>query len=302
MELVLITTEADVIPEVMWNFEEMKAQIQMHTEKYNGLHYTEDQMKDAKADLANLNKLEKALAGQEKSVKNMLLAPYHKFQEEIKELQGIVKNASSQIKQQTDAVEEKRLIERAAHIEETFGIVFEGYDDVQLKSIYQDKWTNKGTTMAAIKKEMIAKRELLISGLETLDTMTMEDKATVIAVLIRTFDIAEALKAYTIQEENKRIAERQREKAEAKKAEEKLAEEKRLAEQANYTASNPVIEKPAPAPAPAPVEPVQVPSTEPVQKKADIIEATLVVSGTREQLVSLVQYMKASNITFTKVG
>ena len=51
-----------ILPEqITWNYDELKAELAEKVQKYETMVYTEDQVKDAKADRANLNKLKKAL-------------------------------------------------------------------------------------------------------------------------------------------------------------------------------------------------------------------------------------------------
>lgn len=57
-----LRVEAYQLPEkISFNFEELKTELQAKTQHYETLVYTDDQIKEAKADRANLNRLKKAL-------------------------------------------------------------------------------------------------------------------------------------------------------------------------------------------------------------------------------------------------
>ena len=62
MELVIYTPqEGDFIREISFNHEEIMQELAVRLEKYNGLVYSERNIKDAKADRATLNKFKEAI-------------------------------------------------------------------------------------------------------------------------------------------------------------------------------------------------------------------------------------------------
>ena len=72
----LIKTDLSVMPEkIDFNFDEMKTELSEKLEKYNALVVTEDSIKDAKSDRANLNKLKTAIDDKRKEIKKLCLAP-----------------------------------------------------------------------------------------------------------------------------------------------------------------------------------------------------------------------------------
>ena len=75
MELVLKSVSVD-LPQEIENLEQLKAELTPRLEKYNNLVVTEDSIKAAKDDKANLNKLRKAIEEQRISIKKQYLEPY----------------------------------------------------------------------------------------------------------------------------------------------------------------------------------------------------------------------------------
>ena len=76
MELVIYTpTEDQFIKEISFNAEEIKAELAQRLEKYNGLVYNEANIKDAKADRANLNKFKNAIEDKRKEMKKNVPGP-----------------------------------------------------------------------------------------------------------------------------------------------------------------------------------------------------------------------------------
>ena len=81
----LIKTDLKTIPEkIDFNFEEMKAELSDKLAAYNALVVTEDSIKSAKADKANLNKLRTAVEDKRKEIKKLCLAPYECFEKQCK--------------------------------------------------------------------------------------------------------------------------------------------------------------------------------------------------------------------------
>ena len=73
MELKIYNPSEDgFIKAIEWNYDELKAELVKKLEYYKGLVYTEDQIKEAKADRAKLNALTTAI--DEKAVLTALRA------------------------------------------------------------------------------------------------------------------------------------------------------------------------------------------------------------------------------------
>ena len=83
-------TEDGFIKSIEWNHEEIKKEIAEKVEYYKNLVYTDNQIKEAKADRAALNKFVKALEDKRKEVKKQCLAPYEDFEANMKEIIAVV--------------------------------------------------------------------------------------------------------------------------------------------------------------------------------------------------------------------
>ncbi len=69
----LQVSEIKALEPIKFNYEELKTQIATKLENYKNLVYTEDNIKEAKADRANLNKLAKALNDEKIRIKKYSL-------------------------------------------------------------------------------------------------------------------------------------------------------------------------------------------------------------------------------------
>jgi hypothetical protein len=69
MEFKQITDLAVLPPEIEFNFDELKNELETGLKKYKGMVVSEDGIKDAKADRAKLNSLYKAIDDKRKEIK-----------------------------------------------------------------------------------------------------------------------------------------------------------------------------------------------------------------------------------------
>lgn len=85
MELRITNPQENWLTEqILWNNEELKAAIAGKVKDYKTIAYTEDSLKDMKADRADLNKLKKAFEDERKRVKKICMEPYTKFEQQVK--------------------------------------------------------------------------------------------------------------------------------------------------------------------------------------------------------------------------
>lgn len=203
--------------EIKWNNEELKAEIAEKVKDYKNLVYTDNQIKDAKADRAKLNKLVKALEDKRKEVKKECLQPYEKFESQIKEVIEIVNEPIALIDGQVKEYEELKRNEKYAEIEKMFEEK-NIFDWLDLKAVFDEKWLNASKNISRVEVELdeiIAKIDSDIRTLQSLKEFAFE----AIEEYKHSLDISRAIA------EGQRLAEIQRRKEEARKAEEQAKQE-----------------------------------------------------------------------------
>lgn len=87
------------LPVINMNFEEVKNSLQATINKYSGLVVTEEGLKDCKATQKELSKVKTTLDKYRLSVKKEMLVPVTEFENQCKELIGLVAAAETPIKQ-----------------------------------------------------------------------------------------------------------------------------------------------------------------------------------------------------------
>lgn len=203
--------------EIKWNNEELKAEIAEKVKDYKNLVYTDNQIKDAKADRAKLNKLVKALEDKRKEVKKECLQPYEKFEKQIKEVIEIVNEPIALIDGQVKEYEEQKKKEKQEQIEKMFEEK-NIFDWLKFEKIFDTKWLNATTSIQKIESEIdekVAKIDAEIATLQSLKEFAFE----AIETYKNCLDLSRAIA------EGQRLAEIQRRKEEAKKEEEARKEQ-----------------------------------------------------------------------------
>lgn len=205
MELIVKTP---TFPEVIsFNYEELKQEITNKTSHYMNLVYTEDQIQEAKKDVAALRKFTKAMSDERIKIKKECLKPYEDFEAKIKELDAIVSTAICNIDVQIKGFEEQKKKEKQAEVESYFENT-NSFDWLKLEQIFSDKWLNASVNIKTVCTEMDARLEQIAKDLETLSNLP-EFSFEAIEEYKQSLDLNKAIT------EGMRLSEIQKRKAEA---------------------------------------------------------------------------------------
>ncbi|WP_296957821.1 DUF1351 domain-containing protein [Porphyromonas sp. oral taxon 278] len=244
-------------------------------ERYTPENYSEENVDQAKADRAILNKAAKELNDKRIQIEREWSAPFQEFKGIIGETVRMITEGSTKIDAVVKGVESKAKAEKRAAIEELWAS--KNITLIPLSAVWDERWLNKSKRLPAIEKEMGQRLLKIEADLEALGVVPEQDREVVRAYYLNNLDITRALAYSTeLQDSRKRLQD-----SEARKQAESEAQATRQEYVAPTAAQAPTAEAPE----------VVVP---------EILERTMVVRGTREQLVALAEYMKASGIWFRK--
>lgn len=277
----LITTDLSTLPEsIDFNFDDMKNELSVKLENYNALVVTEDSIKEAKSDRANLNKLKTAIEDKRKEVKKLCLAPYESFEKQCKEIVALIDAPIKSIDGQIAVFDQKLQDEKWEQISAYYqSEVKELLPVVPLEKIVSPKWKNKTESVENVCNGIGDTLERIRAELESLENTPEEFRAQVKDVYLKEFSIVQARQEYKrLDERKKQLEEMERRKIEASK------------------------QKPETVPTPA-VAPDPVPAETPVAEKPKLVEvpiysASFKVKGTKEQLIALKQFFTENNINY----
>lgn len=204
------------------NFEELKAELKDKAEYYGSLLYTDEQIKDAKADRAMLNKFKNTANSERIRKEKEYMNPFNQFKSQINELIAIVDKPIAVIDERIAAYNDEQKAQKKKAIEELFaGMGFQSF--VTLEKIWDPKWLNASTSMKSIEEQMRARMYQIGDDVYTLSQLP-EFGFEATEVFKQTLDINKAIS------EAKRMSEIVKAKADAE-AKKKAAEESRKAEE-----------------------------------------------------------------------
>lgn len=211
------------IPEaIQFNYEELKQELTEKVGMYETMVYTDDQIKEAKADKANLNKLKKALNDERIRREREYMQPFNDFKQKINEIISIIDKPVAVIDKQVKAYDEKKRQDKMEAIKKLYE-ESEHPEWLELEQIFNERWLLAGTSMRQIQDGMEGWFNEIKQSLDTLSNLAdFAFEAT--EVYKSTLDINKAVN------EGKRLAEIQKRKE----------EQVRLQKEADVKAQEPV--------------------------------------------------------------
>ena len=245
-------------------------------ERYTPENYSEDNVDQAKADRAILNKAAKELNDRRIQIEREWNAPLAEFKGIVGDTVKMISEGSAKIDAVVKGVENRAKAEKRAAIEELWDR--KGITLLPLSKLWDDKWLNKTKRLPAVEKEIGEKLLKIEADLDTLAAVDTEDGEVLRAYYLDCLDLQRTL-AYsaTLKANRQRLQE----------------EQARRQAEAEAQATREAYVAPTAEPAPTTYE-------APETVIPEVLERTIVVRGTREQLIDLAEYMKASGIWFRK--
>lgn len=281
--------------QILWNNEELKAAIAEKVKDYKTIAYTEDSLKDMKADRADLNKLKKAFEDERKRVKKICMEPYTKFEQQVKEITALIDEPIGLIDSQIKELDERRKAAKREEIEELFtSIGFQSF--VKLDMIWDEKWLNATVTLPKIEEQMKSRMYQIGTDVVTISKLP-EFKFEAMEVYRKTLDMNQAI------QEGQRLADIQKRKLEAERMEaERKAREAEEAAKQQTAADQKEDSKKATENAfgSAPEAPAEETASIPEEEEL-VFQLDFRVWATREQIMALREYMLKNRIRFGKV-
>ena len=342
MEFRLINpTEDGFLRRIQWNKEELEAAVRAKIAGYENVVYTEENIKAAKNDRVELNKLIKAIEERRKQVKNTINKPYAVFEAELKEITALINEPVALIDQQVKAFEEKQKEEKKAAIKATYDENIGDLAEVlPFEKIFDSRYLNQTYKLATAQKEIVDKIDTVKTDLETIDSLDSKYTLNAKDVYIKTLDLSKALaenkrladleekleadkrrkaeeeaerkrqEEIRKQKQAKRVAEEEERKtAEAKKAQEAAAEVEQTEPQSEIGKVIESIERSAFSQAiareaqAAPTEQAVDPFAPKEEPKQEKkYRVRFFADGTKEQLGKLIAFMNENNIKYGKIA
>lgn len=183
-----------------WDFTMLKAELQYQVDKYAGIIYTDETVKEAKNDRATLNKVKKAISDAEKTYKTKCLEPYEAVKPQIKELIDLVENQRVLIDATVKDFENRQKLEKEQSVRQYYdrkAIVLGELAEPLYVKLFDSKWTNASTSKVKYEEAVqiaINKAEADIAEIKLWNSPFVD---TLIEVYVSTLSVEMAMKKNT---------------------------------------------------------------------------------------------------------
>lgn len=209
----------------IFNYEELKEMLLQKASHYEAMVYTDEQIKDAKADRANLNRLKKALNDERIRREKEYMESFNVFKKQINEIIGIIDKPCGIIDSRIKEFEEAQKAEKFKEIEAYWHELLNADripEGISFASLYDEKWLNASVNMKSIRTAIDLKLAEIVesfSVIEKLPYFAFEAKE----MYINTLDLSKAIsEAHRLQAQAEKKAtweaEQEKRKAEAEAA------------------------------------------------------------------------------------
>lgn len=272
---------------ILFNYDELKTELQAKAKQYASVVYTEDMLKTAKTDRAALNTLKKALNDERLRREREFMQPFAEFKSRINEIIAIIDEPLQTIDTQVKAFEAKEKEQKRDAILALWdGIVKPEW--LTIDRVWADRFLNKTVSLAEVENDMQTFVNRVNSDVDAMQRMKADDIA--IEAYKQSLNVTAAL------DEADRIK-KMREAAEARRQAVEAAKEGRRIEaeemEAAYNAAQKATESTENA---QNVETVETVAEAPKPAKWLKFEAYMTI----EQAIALRDYCKAQGIELRK--
>ena len=277
LELKIISpSEEGFVKQIIWNADEISAEVAQRVSYYKNLVYTDDQIVEAKKDRASLNKFIAALKAKDKEIKSLCLQPYEEFHQKMLKIISQVEEPAALIDKQVKEYEDAQKTQKMEAIRELFSA--RGFQPwLTLEKILNPKWLNKSYSLRQIEYDLISIQRSIGDDIFMINQMGDGQQA--------------ALREYERTLDKARAVEAAHKYVEARQAEQRLAEEAKKKEE-EIDRDLGITNAPQDT---APARPV------PETAAPEVRKISFSVWVTREQLTALNRCLKEAGIRFEQI-
>lgn len=206
--------------EVSWNYLEIKKRLKEELEVYKKTAYTDDTIKTAKGDIADLRKLAKAIEDRRKEVKEKCLEPYTPIENQAKELVELIEEPIQAINNQVKDYERRRKEAARKEIMDYWNKKSESLpEDIRENAriaIYDERWENATATKKSWREGIENGIQKILDEITTIKSFASEFEEDMLAIYKADLSLQKAIaKMNELKAQRERILEMERKKREA---------------------------------------------------------------------------------------
>lgn len=168
-EYKITTTQGKVIFQDYDNILEEAQNLANHVKQ---VHVTEENIKESKRLVAQMNNRVKDINDTRKEVKKTILQPYNEFETQVKTIEGVINDAVNHVRVQERELTEKERNDKKQEISELFDMRIQHYDFESVMGFaefIENKHMNKSYSMAKVEQDLVQWLEKVRRDLAMID-------------------------------------------------------------------------------------------------------------------------------------
>ena len=275
MEKPILENELEVkiegVQKITDNMQDVKSYALEMKKYYESLVFNDKQVKEAKDERASVNKIVKKVATYRKDIVDEFNKPIDEFVKTAKEVESLLKEASTCIDVQVKKYEEEEKEKKKVECKELFdNLIGDLSELITFEKIFDNHWLNKTTKMSDVESDIKAVIEKVNMGLRAIKELNSEFETEVISAFLQDYDLSKAIMKNT----------------QLKVQKEKLAKTTEAQEETKKEVIREMVSKPA----------------ENIEDERDIIKTyTLKITANYTKMTALRKFMEINDIKFEKV-
>ena len=210
MGLILQTPIEELTPKLIaFNNNEIISQLKPQLELYKNTTYTENQIADAKADRAKLNKFKDAIDDERKRIKKYYNQPYTQFEQQVNEITQLIDETNKTIDSQIKNFEnQKKMAKRTEIVEFWDANIGDLAELINIDNVFAEQWLNATYSMKKVQDDITNFITKVHQDLTVITSLNFKQETHLKDFYLKTFDLAATLQEKTRLEENeKKLAE-----------------------------------------------------------------------------------------------
>lgn len=191
-------------------YERLKGEALRLADQVATVRVSEENVAESKRLLAAVNKSVKQIEDRRIGIKREILEPYDMFEQQVKEIVAVVKEANDTVRVQLNVLEEQARDDKENAIVDLFNKRLEMYEfpeELTAVDFMKNEYLNKSKTMKSIEGDMVEWFESVDSDLEVI--YSIPDSAEVLAEYLTNLQLSTAMNVVTKRRERTQELERQ---------------------------------------------------------------------------------------------
>ena len=291
---------------ITWNFEELKHELAEQMKSYKAVVYTDENIGDAKSNIAALRKLRKAVDSRRVEIKNKCLEPYAVIEEQARELIGLIDEPIALIDKKVKDYDTRRRAAKKEKIMKYMASVFADFpEDIRKRlecKTYDSRWENATASDKMYKDAIKAAHDNTADALRILKNIDEDFRETVMNVYKVDLNMTAAMmKAQEMQRQKELVIERERKRREQELERQKLETVAPKDSQATEDINPDPVK--ADQDIPKPVQPpLRTAQAQPAEHEDGIMEKVLRIHGNENQIAHILGYIKYTGATYEEIS